>query len=136
MTATIVALARALRNDPRIGGDRRISNVELAWCGSRTNAVATLLLIRWLNDETGRGSEATERLLTKLSRPQARGELSQREWEVLVAASHGLTRRETAEVLGTGDETVKEQRWTACRRLGARNITHAVAIAIRRGLIE
>jgi DNA-binding NarL/FixJ family response regulator len=47
---------------------------------------------------------------------------------VLDAAAAGLSVQETADKLGIGKETVRDQRKTTLRRLGARNMTHAVAI--------
>ena len=66
----------------------------------------------------------------------ASAELSDEERAYLVAASHGLTYSETGEVLGRSDETVQSELKHARRKLAAKNTTHAVAIALRRGLIQ
>jgi DNA-binding CsgD family transcriptional regulator len=61
--------------------------------------------------------------------------LTARETSALNAASHGMNRDDSAVLLGISSETVKSH-LTACRRkLRARTTTHAVALAIRRGLI-
>lgn len=50
-------------------------------------------------------------------------------------ASEGLSMPETAERNGRSVQTVKTHLDRARAALGARNVTHAVAIALRRGLI-
>lgn len=44
----------------------------------------------------------------------------------------GYTKEETALFLNSGDETVKSQRASIMRKFGARNMTHAVALAFSR----
>jgi DNA-binding CsgD family transcriptional regulator len=70
-------------------------------------------------------------------RPSARphGVLSRGEARVLVFSASGFSRDETAQLLGLGPETVKTQRQSAQRKLGARNTAHAVALAFARGLL-
>jgi DNA-binding CsgD family transcriptional regulator len=58
------------------------------------------------------------------------------EREILVDAAAGLTMSESAAKRDKGIETVKSQRRHILTKLGARNITHAVSIAVRDGLIE
>lgn len=62
--------------------------------------------------------------------------LSDRQREVLTCASHGLGRIETADALGIDPDTVASHRAMARRLLGAKTLEHAVALAIRRGLIR
>jgi DNA-binding NarL/FixJ family response regulator len=137
--ASIVTLARAVARSTLIEVGRRVSRHELLLARSRPNAIATLLLVRWYLDDTGaRAENARERLIEDMRKLNSIGRstlLTQREWEVLVAAALGFTRAETGELLGVGDETVKSIRASACARLAATNVTHAVAIAIRRGLL-
>lgn len=57
------------------------------------------------------------------------------ELRALLCASHGLTRMMIADVLGVSPDTVKTQLQRARQRLAAKNTTHAVALAIRAGLI-
>ena len=61
--------------------------------------------------------------------------LTGREREVLTLLAQGLYLDEIARRLGIGSETVRTHVRKASDRLGAANRTHAVAIAIRRGLI-
>lgn len=51
-------------------------------------------------------------------------------------AARGFTEREEADAIGLGYETVRTQRKDARRRLGARNMAHAVFLAARRGEIS
>ena len=68
------------------------------------------------------------------TRDQA-GTLSQRERQVLLGASHGLTNEGIAETFGLSHNTIKSHLRNACRKLQAKNRAHAVATALRRGLI-
>jgi len=63
-------------------------------------------------------------------------ELTPRELEVLGALSHGLEYKMAAETLGLSLHTVKERARSARYRLRAKNTLHAVAIALRRGLLS
>jgi LuxR family quorum sensing-dependent transcriptional regulator len=62
--------------------------------------------------------------------------LTPREREVLNWAAHGKSAWEVGEILHIAQRTAEEHMATASRKLGAMNKTHAVAIAIRRKLIE
>jgi DNA-binding CsgD family transcriptional regulator len=58
------------------------------------------------------------------------------EREILADAAAGLTMVESATKRDKGLETVKSQRRHILIKLDARNMTHAVSIAVRDGLIE
>jgi DNA-binding CsgD family transcriptional regulator len=60
---------------------------------------------------------------------------SGRDLDVLALAASGLRNREIGDRLGISEETVKSHIHGVLVKLPARNRTHAVAIAIRRGLI-
>jgi DNA-binding CsgD family transcriptional regulator len=62
--------------------------------------------------------------------------LTRRETQVLQLAADGQSRKEVALVLGISLHTVKTQGNTAREKLGAANTSHAVAIALRQGLID
>jgi DNA-binding CsgD family transcriptional regulator len=64
-------------------------------------------------------------------RPSARPGrvLSRKEARVLALTAAGYKRNEVAELLGVGTETVKSQRASLIKKLNARNVAHAVAIA-------
>ncbi len=94
--------------------------------------------LEW-SDEARR-DEALLKLLVRVhSTPwpaDAEMDLTPLELRCVVAASHGLGNIETADLYGYKYETVKTQMAIALRKLGAKNRTHAVAKALRRGLIQ
>jgi DNA-binding CsgD family transcriptional regulator len=61
--------------------------------------------------------------------------LNERETEILAGAAEGETAIETAQRLYLSAETVKSYRKRIIAKLGARNGTHAVALALRSGLL-
>jgi DNA-binding CsgD family transcriptional regulator len=61
------------------------------------------------------------------------GPVTPRQRDILALTSEGLTTVEIGEVLGITPKTVRTHRDATLRRLPARNITHAVAILLRRG---
>jgi LuxR family transcriptional activator of conjugal transfer of Ti plasmids len=62
-------------------------------------------------------------------------EISSREQMVLRCYSHGMRRNGVASLLGITTETVKWHNHNARLKLRAKNTTHAVALAIRQGLL-
>jgi DNA-binding CsgD family transcriptional regulator len=62
--------------------------------------------------------------------------LSPREKEVLLWAGRGKSAWETAQLLGLSEATVKSYVRNACSRLGVKNKTHAVAVALTNGLLR
>ncbi|TWI49875.1 two component transcriptional regulator, LuxR family [Pseudoduganella flava] len=62
--------------------------------------------------------------------------LSARETEVLSLVADGNSNKRVAQALGIAEETVKAHMSTVLGKLGARDRTHAVTIAIRRGILE
>ena len=65
-----------------------------------------------------------------------RPELTEREVQILSAAARGLSVSTTGRELFLSPNTVKTYRRTAFRRLGARNVTEAVALAQASGLLR
>lgn len=63
-------------------------------------------------------------------------EPSVRELQVLALVAEGFTSAETAVKLGIAQETVKKHLARLYRKLDAVDAAHAVAIVLRRGLIE
>lgn len=55
---------------------------------------------------------------------------------VLELAAEGYTTKETAEIMGLTENTIKTHRLRSLKALDANNITHAVVIAIRQGILE
>jgi DNA-binding NarL/FixJ family response regulator len=68
--------------------------------------------------------------------PGSRGKLTRRQREILQLLANGESTTVAARELGLSEETVKTHTKHAVARLGARNRTHAVAIAMRDSLIE
>jgi DNA-binding NarL/FixJ family response regulator len=66
----------------------------------------------------------------------SRGKLTHRQREILQLLANGESTTVAARELGLSEETVKTHIKTALARLGARNRTHAVAIALRQSLID
>ena len=66
----------------------------------------------------------------------SRGKLTRRQREILQLLANGGSTTAAARDLGLSEETVKTHTKNALGRLGARNRTHAVAIALRESLIE
>ena len=62
--------------------------------------------------------------------------LTERECEVLALAADGRTNREIGRRLNVSTDTAKTHLRRLCARLGARDRAHAVAIAIRAGVIR
>ena len=66
----------------------------------------------------------------------SRGQLTSRQRQILQLIANGGSTTAAARELGLSEETVKTHTRNALGRLGARNRTHAVAIALRESLIE
>lgn len=66
----------------------------------------------------------------------SRGKLTHRQREILQLLANGESTTVAARELGLSEETVKTHIKTALARLGARNRTHAVAIALREALVD
>jgi DNA-binding CsgD family transcriptional regulator len=103
-------------------------------------STATVGLVEYDADEilarmrADRESAWPDKLLDALARlPSV--ELTAMELRCLLYASHGLEADETATVRGVALETVRGQLKQARRKLAAKNTAHAVAIALRAGLI-
>lgn len=68
--------------------------------------------------------------------PGSRGKLTRRQRQILQRLADGESATMAARELGVSEETVKSHVKNILARLGARNRTHAVAIAIRESLVE
>jgi DNA-binding NarL/FixJ family response regulator len=65
-----------------------------------------------------------------------RADLTAREQEVLRHVARGLANKEIARAIGRSSETVKAHLESIFQKLGARDRTHAVTIALQRGIIH
>jgi DNA-binding NarL/FixJ family response regulator len=80
---------------------------------------------------------AQERFVDPAVPPKgSRGKLTQRQREILQLLANGESTTVAARELDLSEETVKTHIKTALARLGARNRTHAVSIALRECLID
>lgn len=71
-----------------------------------------------------------------MSRPWASLELTEREIDVLQLLASGMRVSQAARALHIAESTAKLRLKRAYVKLGARNKTHAVALAWRAGLIQ
>jgi len=72
----------------------------------------------------------------ELAQNMGRGPISPREVEVLQLAAAGRSNREIAIALAISEETVKAHMKNVLAKLDANDRTHAVTIALRRGIIS
>jgi len=80
---------------------------------------------------------AQERFVDPAVPPRgSRGRLTRRQREILQLVADGGSTALAARELGLSEETVKTHTKNALARLGARNRTHAVAMALRASLID
>ncbi len=66
----------------------------------------------------------------------SRGKLTKRQRQILQLLANGESATVAARELDLSEETVKTHLKNTSARLGARNRTHAVAIALRESLID
>ncbi len=96
---------------------------------ARKNLLSTIRAVH-------RGSRHIEpEVATELAYHSADTELTAREREVLVLIAEGNSNREVGEALRIHEETVKGHVKGILSKLNARDRTHAVTMAIRRGII-
>ena len=62
--------------------------------------------------------------------------LSEREIQVLRLVAQGNSNKRVASELGVSEDTVKAHMKNVCSKLSAKDRTHAVTIALRRGILE
>ena len=62
--------------------------------------------------------------------------LTANQFEALQLAARGLTYKQIGRRLGISTVSVGSRIFDACRNLEAANVTHAVALAVQRGLIR
>jgi len=62
--------------------------------------------------------------------------MAHRQIEVLKLTSQGYSRREIADKLCYEEATIKRDRTAMVKKLGARNIYHAITLGVKFGIIE
>tara|TARA_B100001989_G_C24291611_1_gene341289 strand:+ start:169 stop:423 length:255 start_codon:yes stop_codon:yes gene_type:complete len=68
--------------------------------------------------------------------PSTRGKVSKREMDVLLLVKDGLRNPEIASQLGLSTKTVENHVRSILQKLGAKNRTEAVVIALKNAIIE
>jgi DNA-binding NarL/FixJ family response regulator len=109
--------------------ERHLANSAMQ-AGART--AASELLMRAVNAALAQESFVDP----AVPPPGSRGKLTRRQREILQLLANGESTTVAARELGLSEETVKTHTKNALARLGARNRTHAVSIALREALIE
>lgn len=133
---------RALRKaEPGLGIVAHGERAERHIAGAALQAGATAYVARTADADdlrrAARAAFAQERFVDPAVPPKgSRGKLTHRQREILQLLANGESTTVAARELGLSEETVKTHTKNALARLGARNRTHAVAIALRESLIE
>jgi len=78
----------------------------------------------------------TQEIAAELAQHVSDDALSVREVDILRRIAVGIGNRDIGSELGIGEETVKSHVKRLLAKLGANDRTHAVTIAIRRGILE
>ncbi len=133
---------RAMRKlEPRLGIVAHGERPERHIAAAALQAGATAYVARTAGaDELRRAVQAAhaqEGFVDPAVPPKgSRGKLTGRQRQILQLLANGESTTVAARKLGLSEETVKTHTKNALARLGARNRTHAVAIALRESLVE
>jgi DNA-binding NarL/FixJ family response regulator len=93
-------------------------------------------LIDYITAVHGGASRIPDQVARTLAYNMPGDALSKREIEVLKLVAEGHSNQRAAERLGLKEDTIKAHMKTILSKLGARDRTHAVTIALRRGFWE
>lgn len=104
------------------------SRHRVHWSGQRLGALQLIAIFAHARMNTILGERGGS--------GRASPRLSRREIEVMKWSSAGKSAWDISEILGLSEDTIKEYLGTAQRKLCAANRTHAVAEALRHGLIQ
>lgn len=117
-------------------GELVSSLISLAWGGPTENFGTPATAPRWLRLAAIVFHEQVEELRgPQDDEPLSRTSFTDRELDCMVWAGRGKTIAETAKILKISERTVEFHIQNAMKKLGVHNKVHAVALAIRRGLI-
>jgi two-component system, NarL family, response regulator DevR len=130
-----------LKTEPGMGivahGDRAERHLASAALQAGASAYLSRTASAELLRQATQAALAQERFIDPSVPPRgSRGKLTKRQREILQLLANGESTTVAARELDLSEETVKTHTKNALARLGARNRTHAVAIAIRESLIE
>jgi two-component system response regulator DevR len=136
--ATIRAL---LKSEPGLGivahGERAERHLASAAIQAGASAYVSRTASAELLEQAVQAALAQERFIDPAVPPRgSRGKLTKRQREILQLLANGESTTVAARELDLSEETIKTHTKNALARLGARNRTHAVAIALRESLIE
>lgn len=82
------------------------------------------------------GQEQLNHQQVEIQPSSTRGKISRREMDVLLQVKDGLRNPEIAERLGLSTKTIENHVRSILQKLGAKNRTEAVVIALRNSIIE
>jgi DNA-binding NarL/FixJ family response regulator len=135
------AIRAMLRAEPAMGIVAHGNRAERHLASSALQAGASAYLARTASAEelreAARAAALQERFVDPAVPPRgSRGKVTKRQREILQLLANGESTTVAARELDLSEETIKTHTKNALARLGARNRTHAVAIALRESLIE
>jgi len=135
------AIRILLKSEPGLGivahGERAERHLASAALQAGANAYVSRTAGTELLRRAVQAALAQERFVDPDVPPRgSRGKLTKRQREILQLLANGESTTVAARELDLSEETIKTHTKNALARLGARNRTHAVAIALRESLIE
>ena len=135
------AIRALLKSEPGIGIVAHGERAERHLASAALQAGASAYIARTAGtEELQRAAQAAldqETFIDPAVPPRgSRGKLTKRQREILQLLANGESTTVAARELDLSEETVKTHTKHALARLGARNRTHAVAIALRESLID
>ncbi len=135
------AIRALLKSEPGLGvvahGERAERHLASAALQAGASAYVSRTASAELLERAVQAALAQERFVDPAVPPRgSRGKLTRRQREILQMLANGESTTVAARELDLSEETIKTHTKNALARLGARNRTHAVAIAMRESLIE
>ena len=118
--------------DPKLAGQALAAGVN----GLITKGSPLSELVRAVKTVAAGGTYVDPLLAAPLARQESRPALSERDEALLEYISNGMTDERIGEALHLSAETVRANVRKVVGTLGARNRTHAVALALKAGLID
>jgi DNA-binding NarL/FixJ family response regulator len=135
------AIRAMLKTEPSLGivahGERAERHLASAALQAGASAYVARTAATELLRQAVQAALEQERFVDPAVPPRgSRGKLTKRQREILQLLANGESTTVAARELDLSEETIKTHTKHALARLGARNRTHAVAIALRESLIE